>query len=159
MIPNWQSLACALFARRPIVPQPPDLLAADPPANRKPLPSAGIDIPVTVCPLPAPAAAAVSEPIVKHPGQKAAAADSQSIPIAQSSLQSDPCTAVRRTDIFCLTAMQRRPVEWLRQERLASGTFAILSADVGEGKPGSPSPPPSRSAEAAPPTEANSSFT
>ena len=53
MTPNWQSLAYALFARRPIVPQPPDVLAADPPASREPLPPSGIeDTPVTECPLP-----------------------------------------------------------------------------------------------------------
>ncbi len=66
MIPNWQSPAYALFARRPIVPQPPDVLAADPPASQEPLPpSVTEDAPVTECPLPAPAVAAASAPIVK----------------------------------------------------------------------------------------------
>ena len=37
MIPNRQNPAYALFARRPIVPQPPDVLAADPPASQEPL--------------------------------------------------------------------------------------------------------------------------
>jgi hypothetical protein len=59
MTPNRQSPAYALFARRPIVPQPPDVLAADPPAHQEPLPPpATEDTPVTECPLPAPAAAA-----------------------------------------------------------------------------------------------------
>ena len=63
MTPNRQSPAYALFARRPIVPQPPDVLAADPPAGQEPLPPSGTeDTPVTECLLPAPAAAAVSEP-------------------------------------------------------------------------------------------------
>ena len=71
MIPNRQNPAYALFARRPIVPQPPDVLAADPPASQEPLPPSGTeDTPVTECPLPA------SAPIVKRPRQKAAAADS-----------------------------------------------------------------------------------
>jgi hypothetical protein len=75
MTPNRQSPAYAFFARRPIVPQLPDVLAADPPARQEPLPpSATEDTPVTECPLPAPAAAA-SAPIVKRPRQKAAAAD------------------------------------------------------------------------------------
>jgi hypothetical protein len=59
MTPNRQSPAYALFARRPILPQPPDVLAADPPASQEPLPPSGTeDTPVTECPLPAPAAAA-----------------------------------------------------------------------------------------------------
>jgi hypothetical protein len=76
MTPNRQSPAHALFAPRPIVPQPPDVLAADPPASQEPLPPSGTeDSPVIECLLPAPAAAA-SAPIVKRPRQKAAAADS-----------------------------------------------------------------------------------
>jgi hypothetical protein len=70
MTPNRQSPAYALFARRPIVPQPPDVPAADPPASREPLPPSGTeDTAVTECPLPA------SAPIVKRPRQKAAKAD------------------------------------------------------------------------------------
>jgi hypothetical protein len=57
MTPNRQSPAYALFARRPIVPQPPDVLAADLPASQEPLPPSGTeDTPVTEClpsPLPA----------------------------------------------------------------------------------------------------------
>jgi hypothetical protein len=76
MTPNRQSPAYALFARRPIVPQPPDVLAADPPASQEPLPPSGTeDTPVTECPLPAPAVAAAWAPIVKRPRQKAAKAD------------------------------------------------------------------------------------
>ncbi len=53
MIPNRQSPAYALFARRPIVP-PPCVLAADPPASQEPLPPSGTeDTAVTECPLPA----------------------------------------------------------------------------------------------------------
>jgi hypothetical protein len=59
MTPNRRGPAYALFARRPIVPQPPDVLAADPPASQEPPPPSGTeDTPVTECPLPAPAAAA-----------------------------------------------------------------------------------------------------
>jgi len=48
MTPNRPSHAYALFARRPIVPQPPDVLAADPPAGQEPLPPSGTeDTPVT----------------------------------------------------------------------------------------------------------------
>ena len=76
MIPNRQNPAYALFARRPIVPQPPDVLAADPPASQEPLPPSGTEgTPVTECPLPAPAVAAAWAPIVKLPRQKAAKAD------------------------------------------------------------------------------------
>jgi hypothetical protein len=71
MTPIRQSPAHALFAPRTIVPQPPDVLAADPAASQEPLPPSGTeDSPVTECPLPAPA------PIVKRPYQKAGAADS-----------------------------------------------------------------------------------
>jgi hypothetical protein len=134
MTPNRQSPAYALFARRRIVPQPPDVLAANPPASQEPLSPSGTE---GECRLPAPAVAAASAPIVKRPRQKAAAAakaESQSVPIPQSPLQIDPSTAVRRADILCLTGVQHRPVEWLWQERLASGTLAMLSADVGAGK-------------------------
>jgi hypothetical protein len=54
MIPNRQSPAYALFARRPIVPQATDVLAADLPASQEPLPPSGTeDTAVTECPLPA----------------------------------------------------------------------------------------------------------
>jgi hypothetical protein len=43
MTPNRQSPAYALFARRPIVPQPLDVLAADPPASQEPLPPSGTE--------------------------------------------------------------------------------------------------------------------
>jgi hypothetical protein len=43
MKPNRQSPAYALFARRPIVPQPSDVLAADPPASQEPLPPSGTE--------------------------------------------------------------------------------------------------------------------
>src|SRR5271168_1502549 len=103
---NRLSPAYALFNRRPNPPQPPDVFAADPPASQQ-----GTED-TAECPLPAPAAA-TSEPTVKQPPQKAAAADSQSVPVAQSSLQSDPSTAVRRANILCLNDVQHRPVEWL----------------------------------------------
>ena len=57
------SPAYALFNRRPNPPQPPDVLAADPPASQQ-----GTED-TAECPLPAPAAAA-SAPIVKLPHQK-----------------------------------------------------------------------------------------
>jgi len=48
MTPNRRSAAYALYALRPIVPQPPDVLAADPPASQEPLPPSGTeDMPVT----------------------------------------------------------------------------------------------------------------
>ena len=43
MTPNRQSPAYALFARRPIVAQPPDVLAANPPASQEPLPPSGTE--------------------------------------------------------------------------------------------------------------------
>ena len=44
MTPNRPSHAYALYARRPIVPQPPDVLAADPPAGQEPLPPSGTEV-------------------------------------------------------------------------------------------------------------------
>jgi hypothetical protein len=43
MTPSRQSPACALLARRPIVPQPSDVLAADPPASQEPFPPSGTE--------------------------------------------------------------------------------------------------------------------
>ena len=43
MTPNRQSPAYALFARRPIVPQSSDVLAADPPAGQDPLTQSGTE--------------------------------------------------------------------------------------------------------------------
>ena len=43
MIPNRQSPAYALFARRPIVPQAPDVLAPDPSASQDPLTQSGTE--------------------------------------------------------------------------------------------------------------------
>jgi hypothetical protein len=52
MTPNRRSPAYALFVRRPIVPQLPDVLAADPPASQEPLPSPGTeDPPVSIATL------------------------------------------------------------------------------------------------------------
>ena len=51
-----------------------------------------------------------------------------------SSLPSDPTATGRRADIVCLSDVQPRPVEWLWQDRLASGTLAMLSGDPGAGK-------------------------
>ncbi len=49
-------------------------------------------------------------------------------------LESDPTATTRRADIACLSDVQPRPVEWLWQDRLASGTLAMLSGDPGAGK-------------------------
>jgi hypothetical protein len=43
MTPNRQSPAYALFARRPIVPRPSHVLAADPPASQEPFPLSGTE--------------------------------------------------------------------------------------------------------------------
>ena len=51
-----------------------------------------------------------------------------------SSLPSDPTATGRRADIVCLADVQPRPVEWLWQDRLASGTLAMLSGDPAAGK-------------------------
>ena len=51
-----------------------------------------------------------------------------------SSLPSDPTTTGRRADIVCFADVQPRPVEWLWQDRLASGTLAMPSGDPGAGK-------------------------
>ncbi len=64
MIPNRQSPAYALFTRRPNVPHPPDVLAADPPANQEPIPPSGTEN------RSARPAGAASAPIVKLPHQK-----------------------------------------------------------------------------------------
>jgi len=67
MIPNRQSPTHVLFPRRPSVPHPPDVLAADPPAGQEPIPPSGAED-TAEYPLPAPGAA--SAPIVKLPHQK-----------------------------------------------------------------------------------------
>jgi hypothetical protein len=50
------------------------------------------------------------------------------------SVQSAPAATGRHADIVCLCDVQPRPVEWLWQDRLASGTLAMLSGDPGAGK-------------------------
>jgi hypothetical protein len=50
------------------------------------------------------------------------------------SVQSAPTATRRHADIVCLSDIQPRPIEWLWQDRLASGTLAMLSGDPGAGK-------------------------
>jgi hypothetical protein len=50
------------------------------------------------------------------------------------SVPSAPTATRRHADIVCLSDVQPRPVEWLWQDRLASGTLAMLSGDPGAGK-------------------------
>jgi putative DNA primase/helicase len=40
----------------------------------------------------------------------------------------------RLADLVCLSEIEDRPVDWLWQDRLASGTLAMLSGDPGSGK-------------------------
>ena len=40
----------------------------------------------------------------------------------------------RQADLVCLSDIEDRPVDWLWQDRLASGTLAMLSGDPGSGK-------------------------
>jgi hypothetical protein len=56
------------------------------------------------------------------------------LPEAPPLAQSDPPATGRRADIACLSDVQPRPVEWIWQDRLASGTLAMLSGDPGAGK-------------------------
>jgi putative DNA primase/helicase len=42
--------------------------------------------------------------------------------------------ADRRADLVCLSDIEDRPVDWLWQGRLASGTLAMVSGDPGSGK-------------------------
>ena len=127
------SPAYALF-HPPFRRQPEDVApVAHPLATQEPLSPSGTEDPPDP-PLPPPAA---TTPAIKNGRRKAAAAahgNSQSRLTAQSSSPIDPATAVRRTDILCLADVQHRSVEWLWQDRLASGTLAMLSADVGTGK-------------------------
>jgi AAA domain len=53
---------------------------------------------------------------------------------SDSSLPSDPTATGRRADIVRLSDVAPRPVEWLWQDRLASGTLSMLSGDPGAGK-------------------------
>ena len=47
----------------------------------------------------------------------------------------DPTSATdRQADLVCLSDIEDRPVDWLWQDRLASGTLAMLSGDPGSGK-------------------------
>jgi DNA repair protein RadA/Sms len=45
-----------------------------------------------------------------------------------------PGSTGRHADIVCLADVQQQPIEWLWQDRLASGTVALLSGDPGSGK-------------------------
>ena len=130
---NRMSPAYKLF-HPPFRPQPEDVAAAahSSASQEAPSPSAPEDPPVP--PLPPPDTAA---PVIQNARKRAATPakiPSQSRPPAQSSLQTDPSASVRRADILCLTEVQHRPVEWLWQDRLASGALAMLSADIGTGK-------------------------
>jgi hypothetical protein len=49
------------------------------------------------------------------------------------SAPSAPTATRRHADIVCLSDVQPRLVEWLWQDRLASGTLAMLSGDPGAG--------------------------
>jgi hypothetical protein len=53
---------------------------------------------------------------------------------SDSSLPSDPTATGRRADIVRLSDVAPRPVEWLWQDRLASGTLSMVSGDPGVGK-------------------------
>jgi len=49
-------------------------------------------------------------------------------------LQANPTATSPCADIVCLSEIQLRPVDWLWQHRLASGTIAMLSGGPGVGK-------------------------
>ena len=57
-------------------------------------------------------------------------------PIATFPTPPTDSTAVtdRQADLVCLSDIEDRPVDWLWQDRLASGTLAMLSGDPGSGK-------------------------
>ena len=57
-------------------------------------------------------------------------------PIATFPTPPPGSTAVtdRQADLVCLSDIENRPVDWLWQDRLASGTLAMLSGDPGSGK-------------------------
>jgi hypothetical protein len=58
----------------------------------------------------------------------------QAPPVPETpSVPSAPTATRRHADIVCLSDVQPRPVEWLWQDRLASGTLAMLSGDPGAG--------------------------
>ena len=58
--------------------------------------------------------------------------------VSHSSMATEPAkpTAAtdRQADLVCLSDIEDRPVDWLWQDRLASGTLAMLSGDPGSGK-------------------------
>jgi putative DNA primase/helicase len=45
-----------------------------------------------------------------------------------------PDDTERQADLICLSDIEPRPIEWLWQDRFASGTLAMLSGDPGSGK-------------------------
>jgi hypothetical protein len=53
---------------------------------------------------------------------------------AQQDLPADPTAAATCADIVYLSDLPLRPVEWLWQDRLASGTLAMLAGEPGSGK-------------------------
>ena len=58
--------------------------------------------------------------------------------VCQSPMATEPAkpTAApdRQADLVCLSDIEDRPVDWLWQDRLASGTLAMLSGHPGSGK-------------------------
>ena len=55
--------------------------------------------------------------------------------VAPPAPSSDPSAAAdRRADLVCLSDVEDRPTDWLWQDRLASGTVAMISGDPGSGK-------------------------
>jgi putative DNA primase/helicase len=59
-------------------------------------------------------------------------------PESIASLQTPPPNSAaitdRQADLVCLSDIEDRPVDWLWQDRLASGTLSMLSGDPGSGK-------------------------
>jgi len=52
----------------------------------------------------------------------------------QPQIQADPAAIEGSADIVYLSDLQLRPVEWLWQDRLASGTLSMISGEPGSGK-------------------------
>jgi putative DNA primase/helicase len=103
----------SIFAGRPFRPQPETLPSAEPTH----------DVPGSIPPSGAAEIASPDQDL------------QQASPVPDSpSVQSASTATCRQADIVCLSDIQPRPVEWLWQDRLASGTLAMLSGDPGAGK-------------------------
>jgi hypothetical protein len=72
-------------------------------------------------------------PSIEHPPVTAEVTEHLS-PQVPTQIQADPAAIESSADIVYLSDLPLRPVEWLWQDRLASGTLSMISGEPGSGK-------------------------